>query len=282
MSESLSGWLALREAADAAARSVALTQALADRLTRDRPLRILDLGSGTGSNVRYLARYLPRDQDWLLVDADAALLADARAQMSSWAVRSGAHLHIETQQLNLGELDRLEIFSGRDLVTASALLDLVSDTWLVALAKQCRAAGAIALFSLTYNGHSSCTPAEPEDEAIRLLMNRHQQANDKGFGRAAGPGAVASAERAFAAAGYRVERAASDWMLSPDAPELQRALVSGWAEAAREIAPEQTTMIEDWLDRRLAHVEAGRSRIVVGHEDLAVWRSHPAAGSAGL
>lgn len=271
MSESLSRWLALREAADAAARSVALTQALAGRLTRDRPLRILDLGSGTGSNVRYLARYLRHDQDWLLVDADAALLADARAQMSAWPVRSGARLHIETRQLNLGELDGLEIFSGRHLVTASALLDLVSDTWLDALAKQCRAAGAIALFSLTYNGHSSCEPAEPEDEAIRLLMNRHQKANDKGFGRAAGPGAVASAERAFAAAGYRVERAASDWRLSPEARELQRALISGWAEAAREIAPEQTTMIEDWLDRRLAHVDAGRSRVIVGHDDLAAW-----------
>jgi hypothetical protein len=48
-----------------------------------------------------------------------------------------------------------------------------------------------------------------------------------------------------------------------------RALVTGWADAAREIAPEQTPMIDDWLERRLAHVNAGRSRVVVGHDDLA-------------
>jgi hypothetical protein len=271
MSDSLSGWLALREGADAAARSVDLTQAVADRLARDRPLRILDLCSGTGSNVRYLAKYLPPNQEWLLVDADATLLAEARARMSLWTVRPGVHPLIETQQLNLGALDRPEIFAGRDLVTASALLDLVSDTWLDALANQCRAAGAIALFSLTYNGRSTCEPAEPEDDAIRLLMNRHQRTNDKGFGRAVGPDAADCAARAFAAAGYRVERAASDWSLPPDARELQRALVAGWADAAREIAPEQTPMIDDWLERRLAHVDAGRSRVVVGHDDLAAW-----------
>lgn len=271
MSALLSRWLALRESADAAARSVDLTQTVIEHLPRDRPLRILDLGSGTGSNVRYLARYLPQDQEWLLVDADGALLDEARTRISSWADRRGVTLRLETQQMNLGALDRLEIFEGRDLVTASALLDLVSAAWLDALAKQCRAAGAIVLFSLTYNGRSHCEPPEPEDEAIRVLMNRHQTANDKGFGRAAGPDAVDSAERAFAAAGYRVQRAASDWTLPPDARELQRELITGWADAARDVVPEQTPMIRDWLELRLEHVAAGQSRVVVGHSDLAAW-----------
>jgi hypothetical protein len=30
-------------------------------------------------------------------------------------------------------------------------------------------------------------------------------------------------------------------------------------------------MIQAWLARRLAHVEAGRSEVIVGHEDLAAW-----------
>ena len=154
-------------------------------------------------------------------------------------------------------------------MTASALLDLVSDRWLRELAARCRAAGAIALLSLTYNGQSRCDPAEPEDDAIRLLMNRHQKRSDKGFGPAAGPDAAGAAARAFADAGYDVARVASDWLLSPDARDLQRELILGWADAAREIAPEQSSTIDDWLGRRLAHVEAGRSRIVVGHEDLA-------------
>jgi len=265
MPESLSGWLALREPADVAARSRTLTQAIVDKLARDRPPRIVDLGTGTGSNVRYLARFLPGGSHWLLVDRDSALLAEA-----SRALRPLRSIVIETRAMNLGALDPA-IIEGRDLVTASALLDLVSETWLRALANECRRAGAAALFALTYSGRSRCSPAEPEDEAIRDLLNQHQQNNDKGFGRAAGPDAVAVAERCFAGAGYQVEREPSDWTLAPDARELQRQLIEGWAEAAREIARGQTSMIDDWLHRRLAHVNANRSHVIVCHEDLAAW-----------
>ena len=277
MSDSLSSWLALREPADTAARSVALTRALVAALPGGnvfRPLRILDLGAGTGSNVRYLAGYLPLRQDWLLVDQDASLLKEAPARMFSWGAAKRLLFHIHTRRMNLGALDP-EIFFGRDLVTASALLDLVSETWLRSVAGLCRAGGAAALFALTYNGRSHCSPAEPEDEAIRELMNRHQKTSDKGFGQAAGPGAVDCAERCFAEAGYHVRREASDWVLPPDARDLQRQLIDGWAEAVIEIAPERSAMIGDWLARRLAHVAANRSRVIVGHEDLAAWLPNP-------
>ena len=33
-------------------------------------------------------------------------------------------------------------------------------------------------------------------------------------------------------------------------------------------------MIRDWLGRRLAHIDAGRSRVTVGHDDLAAWLEH--------
>jgi hypothetical protein len=263
MTDSLSAWLALREPADAAARSEMVTRKIAEASTGRAPLRIVDLGSGTGSNFRYLSPRLSVPQEWLLVDRDPALLAQAPSER--------ADVRIETRQAELGALDDSGLFDGRHLVTGSALLDLVSEAWLHRLAVRCREAGAVALFALTYNGESSCAPTEPEDEIIRHLMNRHQRQNDKGFGRAAGPDAVNGAERAFAAAGYQLRRERSDWVLLPDAREMQRRLIEGWAEAAGEVSPEQAEMIEGWLARRLAHVEAHRSRIVVGHEDLAAF-----------
>jgi hypothetical protein len=239
--DSLSTWLALREPADTAARSAVLTQAIVAVLAHARPLRVLDLGSGTGSN----------------------LLAELSAH--------SANGPIDRVCLNLGSLDDPALFSGRHLVTGSALLDLVSDRWLSALAERCRSSGAAALFPLNYDGRSQCTPAEPEDELIRHLMNQHQRASDKGFGPAAGPDAIDCAERRFAAVGYQVRRETSDWLLLPEQRELQRQLIEGWAQAAEEIAPEQSAMIHDWLARRLAHVETGRSQVVVGHEDVAAW-----------
>jgi len=287
MTESLSDWLALREAADAAARSATLTRAAVDALSRHNRLDILDLGTGTGSNLRYLAGRLSAPQQWLLVDRDPALLAEAPARTSSWASANGYAVTIEsdqfairgphmdccvtTRRLDLGRLADPQMFSRRHLVTASALLDLVSDAWLGALAARCRASGAAVLFALTYTGRSHCSPEEPEDDTIRDLMNRHQRGSDKGFGRAAGPEAVACAARHFAAAGYHVQRAASDWVLLPETRQLQRPLIRGWAEAAVEIAPGQAEMVASWLARRLAHVEAHRSRLIVGHEDLAAW-----------
>ena len=74
MSESLSDWLALREAADWAARSEALVRRVADAIGTAGTLRGLDLCTGTGSNLRYLLDRLPGRQQWLVVDRDAALL----------------------------------------------------------------------------------------------------------------------------------------------------------------------------------------------------------------
>jgi SAM-dependent methyltransferase len=270
VSESLSQWLGLREAADRAARSVSIARAIADALPRGGPVRVLDLGSGTGANLRYLAAFLSLPQEWLLVDLDQRLLDEASASASSLE-----GVRVETQAMNLGPLDRPELFAGRHVVTASALLDLVSESWLRTLAARCRSAGASAVFSLTYDGRSACWPPDAEDDAIRELLNAHQRSNDKGFGRAAGPDAPDAAQRAFESENYRVVRARSDWEIAADVDtrEFQRQLFAGWAEASREAAPMRQSLIDGWLRRRNAHLEAGRSAVMVGHEDIMCLRA---------
>jgi len=83
-------WLALREPADSRARSAALVRQLADRFVESpnapgtTRLRVLDLGCGTGANLRYLAPRLAPSlggrrwvtQDWTCVDRNLGLLAD--------------------------------------------------------------------------------------------------------------------------------------------------------------------------------------------------------------
>jgi hypothetical protein len=279
-------WLALREPADAAARSVPLTQAIAGPLAREAEVHVLDLAAGTGSNVRYLADHLSIRQHWLLVDNNPALLAQAPTRISSWGVAHGYEAIsvggglvlrgplrtclLATRLLDLTALDDDGIFAGRVLVTASALLDLVSETWLRALAERCRESGASVLFALTYDGAIRCAPEEPEDEMVRELVNRHQR-TDKGFGDALGPEAAGLAERCFAGLGYRVRRDRSDWELPPDAMGLQRQLIDGWAQAAAATAPASAALIRGWRDRRLTHIGNHCSRLSVGHEDLAAW-----------
>jgi hypothetical protein len=286
VADPLSEWLGLREPADVACRSDALTRAVRDALGGADRVSIVDLGAGTGSNIRYLMERLGGRQCWTAVDRSADLLAEVPRRVALWAGARGYdaqprvgscrvraphfECEVETRQRDLRLLDD-DLFEGRCLVTASALLDLVSASWLRTLAARCRAAGAIALFTITYNGHSTCTPAEDEDELVRELLNRHQKTN-AGFGAPAeGPDAPASTERCFTEAGYRVERAPSPWSLGGDHSELQRLLIDGWAQAASDVAPGHAAAIARWRARRLAHVAAGRSHIVVGHDDLAAW-----------
>jgi hypothetical protein len=254
-------WLTLREPADHAARSANLTQALVDALKPEPSPRILDLASGTGSNFRYLTTLCPGAR-WLLVDRDAALLARAPKTPS-----------VETRQVNLATFEDRTIFAGRALVTASALLDLVSEAWLGELAALCALNRPAVLFALSYDGRIECVPADAYDAQVVALVNEHQL-TDKGFGPALGPTATTCAERCFRNCGYRTRRASSDWILTPASQALQRPLIDGWAQAATELAPLQTDVIEAWRRRRHAHVDANQSHIVVGHEDiLGIWGS---------
>jgi hypothetical protein len=252
-------WLTLREPADAGARSRAVTDFVAAWLQthRSTPLRLVDLGSGSGSNVRYLSPRLPETQEWLLVDDDRALLQIA-------AALSG---QVRTQLADLRILDT-SLFDGRDLVTASALLDLVSEEWLRTLVTGCRDARAAALFALNYDGRLTCSPRDEDDQIVRQLVNAHQR-RDKGFGPALGPEAGARVAQLLRGAGYDVRSAKSDWDLGARQGELQRQLISGWARAAAEQSPADASRIGRWEIRRLAYVTAGTSKLIVGHDDVA-------------
>lgn len=255
MSGFSAAWLAVREPADAAARSASLVS-FVGRGPQRTALRGLDLGGGTGANIRYLSPKLAGPQLWTIVDHDAALLEAAPA-------------HATRRHLDLNAaVDDGQLFEGCSLVTASALLDLVSERWLAKLVERCRAAGADVLFALTYDGRLVCSPEEPEDEEVRRLVNAHQK-RDKGFGPALGPDATERAMELLSAAGYETKQEQSDWNLTAGTETVQRELVSGWADAASDIAPERKTALAGWRSRRLAHIDQGRSRIVVGHVDVA-------------
>lgn len=253
-------WLALREPADAAARSRPLTIAAGQALARSpAPIAALDLGTGSGSNVRYLSRYLRSDCEWLLVDDDQRLLQTLPSRLPG--------VSFQTMRADLAALAASGVLAGRRFVTASALLDLVSENWLGALASLSAGSVDVALFVLNYDGRLVLAPDEPTDVLVRDLVNRHQR-TDKGFGPALGPDAARRAAALFREHGYDVTSEASDWVLTASQGELQRQLIVGWASAAREINAGETAAIERWRQRRLEHVDAGRSTCIVGHRDV--------------
>jgi hypothetical protein len=281
-------WLALREPLDAASRAAGLgaiaIEILRHTRLRDPCIRVVDLGAGDGANLRYTAPRLQGSQDWLLVDWDPVMLDAMNGRMQLWAnsfgvqaIESGRQLGIRAAEfecrvqsifLDLAtQLDRLAL-PPRTLVGGSALLDLVSERWLRNLAQRAADAAATVWFTLIYDGRIDCSPAEPEDLEVRELFNRHQL-TDKGFGPALGPAAGRMVERIFAERGYRTWRAPSDWHVGPAQRALQHALLDGWFGAACEIAPKRAVDLRKWRARRRAHIDDGRSELIVGHVDVA-------------
>jgi len=255
-------WLALREPADARARAPELTKRLAAFCAgRDR-VRILDLGGGSGSNLRFLAPRLALAQSWTLVDNDEGLL-----ELAAAAGEALAGVELRCRRLDLAEgLDDLEL-SDVDVVTASALMDLVSADWFDRLAAACRAAGCAVFFVLTYDGVMEWRPSDRLDPLIRELFNRHQ-GEDKGFGPALGPEAPRLMARALIAQGFRVETAPSDWLIEAGDRELHLALLEGFLAASEEIGPARAEELRDWVARRRRLVARPEARLRVGHEDL--------------
>ena len=256
-------WLQLREPADHAARSDRLTTRLSDYLkTLETPLTICDLGSGTGSNQRYLAPRLPGPQQWLMVEPDAVLIPTFN-QPKATDDTTSCWLEEAVTAANLDEVIPEQV----DLITASALLDLMSRNWLEALARTAAQRRAPLLMALSYCGNFELQPFDSLDQWLRDTVNDHQH-RDKGTGSAAGPDATGILSAALSAHGFEVITGASPWELDHHHPDLQQALMAGWCEAAREQAPGERCSIDEWQALRHTQARHGQLRIRVDHLDL--------------
>ena len=154
-----------------------------------------------------------------------------------------------------------------DLLTTSALLDLVSDDWLNRLAVEAAARRLPVYAALSYDGRAELAPSDPLDSRIIDAVNRHQR-RDKGFGPALGPSAAHAAIAAFERVGYAVTHGMADWEFGRTIAKSKSEVLSGWAAAAREMGDLPRSEILDWLKRRREFIAAGRSSVRVGHVDL--------------
>jgi Methyltransferase domain len=253
-------WLALREPYDRQARNPAVLDAAAASLAGHPSVTIADLACGTGSTLRALSPRVAGQQNWRLIDNNLGLLARASASGRS-------NVNVLPTPLDLNRDLEAALDGPVDLVTASALLDLVSEDWLERLVVEIAARNVPLYAALTYDGRIAFDPSDPGDAAIVTSVNSHQQ-GDKGFGPALGPAAATAAITRLEAVGYSVIHGAAEWKLGQDDRKMQTETLSGWAAAARETGDMPLPDIVGWLTRRRDAVAAGSSSIRVGHLDI--------------
>ena len=201
---------------------------------RARP-RLVDLGGGTGSLFRFLAPIIGRGQDWILVDADDALLEEAFGRTAAWARRQGFAATAEGDELSVSTPHGLwrmrggacAIFRavhrhGRAWPGHPRLLArrMASQTWMAGpspamttvrmrcvcsalldlvsaawLARLCDTLTVPFLACLTADGRDTWQPRHPHDALVRTAFRRDMR-RDKGFGPALGTAAPTVLTRA--------------------------------------------------------------------------------------
>ena len=254
-------WLALRERYDVKARNAAVLDAVAAAFQEQSSISVADLACGTGATLRAIGARLPMQQNWRLIDNNLSLLAQAADLARPPA------LTVAARPIDLARDLELALDGPTDLVTTSALLDLVSSEWIERLAVEAAARRLPVYAALIYQGRATLDPAEPFDLEVLAAVNRHQR-GDKGFGPALGPEAALRAVRSFERVGYKVLPGSSDWQFGPQDREIQLQVLAGWADALAELGDFPSAAMTAWLEQRRKLVTAGRSSMRVGHVDF--------------
>lgn len=236
-------WLALRAPADDAARDAGLIKQLTS-WAADRPIRITDLGGGSGAAHRALSPILP-SATWRILDDDPALLSLIPEGVEAVETNLAATLH--------------DVFTPKpDLLTAFAFIDLVSKLWLVKLADRIAKTGAAIYAPLTYDGVEVWRPTPPYEAEALAIFNADMR-RDKGFGLALGADAAPCLAELLRDRGYDVATANSPWCLTKGS--LLTALAEGSANA---VAPSlEPNKAKAWGQGRLTADTAE-----IGHIDL--------------
>jgi hypothetical protein len=239
-------WLVLREPADAAARSTELAERLARHLPAGR-LVIHDLGGGSGAMGRWLGPRLPGPQQWVVHDRDRALLELAAADF-------------ETRSSDITRLAPHDL-AGASLITASALLDMLTADELARMLRAC--SGRPMLLAMTVAGRVDLSPADPLDTQFAAAFNGHQRRAGR-----LGPDAVDAAVEQLSG---EVLVRPSPWRLDAAAhADLMTEWLGGWIAAAGEQEPALVAKGGGYRNRRLAQAAAGELAVTVHHADLLV------------
>ncbi len=260
-------WLALREPEDADARSrdLALTAAA---MLPEGPIVVHDLGSGTGSMMRWLAPLLPGPQTWILHDWNADLIARAIDAVPP-PDRDNAAISVYSQTGNLVDLRPADL-AGASLVTASALLDVLTSRETHAIVNACVSAQTPALLALSVTGEVWLSPRDELDAAFEQAFNAHQLREADGrqqLGRYGAP----IARGLFTRAGWHVRPSTTVWRLDHRRPRLLREWFYGWVDAAVEQDPGLRAEAKRYRQLRTSQIERGELAAHVRHVDLLAW-----------
>ena len=279
-------WIKAREQYDLKYRSNLLKeQYKKDRSSFDR---IIDLGSGNGSFLRYCHCKKIIFKEMLLMDYDSKLLRDFYA--STYSYLNGKDYSIlkesptkyklkkidiiktkNIQLMNANILKSLNIINNYDLISLSAMSDILPTLFIKKLLNKVDK-NKIIYFSICFDGNIKWASSHKYDKYILTMFNKNQETN-KSSGYTVGAKSIKLIGEHSMKKKYNFQIEDSSWQLNSyneSSKYFQKMYLDTIYKPLKKDDITDKDMLSEWRKVKLKDIMAGKSKIVVGHKDILI------------
>ena len=278
-------WLAHRYACDAEARHPEIEHKfLAFFEQHQTALKVVDVGSGTGANVRYYFDHIPHAQEWTLIEQNGSLRDECRRSLAAFAKEQGYDWQERDDTFRLADaqktatirlvpgriehIEQLADLSQTDVVTANAVFDLLSyehfDTLVGTLARH----NVCLLATLNYY-ETSFLPFSEEDYRFTRWYHLHMK-RPQPTGIAMGPDCSEEMLDVLAEHHMMIEQEGSQWHLKQHATTMHHYLLHFIEHAVAELSlsTDEQHDFDAWLSHKKTLCRQRKLEIIVDHSDI--------------
>jgi hypothetical protein len=279
-------WIKAREKYDLKYRS----NLLKEQYKKDKSFfnRIIDLGSGNGSFLRYCHSKKMIFEEMLLVDYDSKLLRDFYA--STYSYLNGTNYNIlkesptkyklkkidviktkNIQLMNTDILKSLNIINNYNLISLSAMSDILPTLFIKKLLNIVEK-NKIIYFSICFDGSIKWASSHKYDKYILTMFNKHQEMN-KISGYALGLKSIKLIKEYSAKKKYGFQVEDSSWELKSydeDSKNFQKMYLDTIYKPLKKDDITDKDMLSEWRNVKLKDIISGKSKIIVGHKDILI------------
>jgi hypothetical protein len=279
-------WINLRESYDMLSRSDLLQNLY--KKNKMNLKKVIDLGGGNGSFLRWCHYKNIIYDDFLIIDNDEALLKSFYPRTKSYLSKMSLSLKKDNMMsyriqnikknkdgfITLKKQDfykSIDIINDYNLVSFSAVSDLLSKKFIKYLFDKIDK-GTNLYFSICFDGRVKWKNKNKHDKYIVSMFNQHQK-QEKTTGVALGLNSINFIKNLSKKNGYKIYIADSSWSVDSqdnDSRIFQKAYINTIYKPLKKYELTDQDILKDWLRSKQNDIESKNSNLVVGHKDILI------------
>jgi len=279
-------WINLRESYDMLSRSDLLQNLYKNNKMNLK--KVIDLGGGNGSFLRWCHYKNIIYDDFLIIDNDEALLKSFYPRTKSYLSKMSLSLKKDNMMsyriqnikknkdgfITLKKQDfykSIDIINDYNLVSFSAVSDLLSKKFIKYLFDKIDK-GTNLYFSICFDGRVKWKNKNKHDKYIVSMFNQHQK-QEKTTGVALGLNSINFIKNLSKKNGYKIYIADSSWSVDSqdnDSRIFQKAYINTIYKPLKKYELTDQDILKDWLRSKQNDIESKNSNLVVGHKDILI------------